>query len=87
MALACDITTLVNSSTCADADVLSRGQRLVNPCQVPLSMGFPRKEYQSGLSFPSPENLPDPGIKLRSPALQADSLSSEPSGKQVNSST
>ena len=50
-------------------------------------MGFPRKEYQSGLSFPSPENLPDPGIELRSPALQADSLSSEPSGKQVNSST
>ena len=50
-------------------------------------MGFPRKEYQSGLSFPSPENLPDPGTELRSPALQADSLSSEPSGKQVNSST
>ena len=50
-------------------------------------MGFPRKEYRGGLSFPSPENLPDPGIELRSPALQADSLSSEPSGKRVNSST
>ena len=48
------------------------------PLQAPLSMGFPRKEYWSGLSFPSPENLPDPGIELRSPALQADSLSSEP---------
>ena len=37
-------------------------------------MGFPRQEYWSGLSFPSPGDLPDPGIELRSPALQADSL-------------
>jgi len=37
-------------------------------------MGFPRQEYRSGLSFPSPGDLPDPGIKPRSPALQADSL-------------
>ena len=45
--------------------------------QVPLSMGFSRQEYQSGLPFPSQEDLPDPGIKPRSPALQADSLLSE----------
>ena len=49
--------------------------------QAPLSMGFSRPEYWSGLPFPSPGDLPDPGIKPRSPALQADSLSSEPPGK------
>ena len=42
--------------------------------QAPLSMGFPRQEYWSGLPFPSPGNLPDPGIQPVSPALQADSL-------------
>ena len=42
--------------------------------QVPLSMGFPRQEYWSGVSLPSPVDLPDPGIKPTSPALQADSL-------------
>ena len=41
---------------------------------VPLSMGFPRQEYWSGLPFLSPEDLPDPGIESASPALQADSL-------------
>ena len=45
--------------------------------QAPLSMGFSRQEYCSGLPFPSPGHLPDPGIKPRSPALQADSLPSE----------
>ena len=47
-------------------------------CQAPLSMGFPRQEYWSGLPFPSPGVLLDPGIELRSPALQADALPSEP---------
>ena len=42
-----------------------------------LSMGFPRQEYWSGLSFPSPGDLPDPGIELTSPALQVDSLPAE----------
>ena len=42
-------------------------------CQVPLSMGFSRKEYWNGLPFLSPGDLPDPGIEPRSPALQ-DSL-------------
>ena len=36
--------------------------------QAPLSMGFPRQEYWSGLPFPSPEDLPDPGIEPTSPA-------------------
>ena len=43
-------------------------------CQAPLSMGFPRQEYWSGLRFPPPRDLPNPGNELRSPALQADSL-------------
>ena len=51
------------------------------PHQAPLSMGFSRQEYWSGLSFPSPGDLPDPGIEPRSPALQADTLISEPPGK------
>ena len=48
--------------------------------QAPLSMEFSRQDYWSGLPFPSPGNLPNRGIKLRSPALQADSLPSEPLG-------
>ena len=48
------------------------------PCQASLSMEFSRQEYWSGLPFPSPGELPDPGIKPRSPALQVDSLLSEP---------
>ena len=46
-------------------------------CQAPLSMGFSRQEYWSGLPFPSPGDLPNPGIKPRSPASQADSLLTE----------
>ena len=49
--------------------------------QAPMSMGFSRQEYWSGLPFPSPGNLPDPGIELGSPAWQADSLLSEPPEK------
>ena len=45
--------------------------------------GFSRQEYWSGLPFPSPGALPDPGIEPRSPALQADALTSEPPGKHV----
>ena len=47
-------------------------------CQAPLSMGFSRQEYWSGLPFPSPGDLPHPGIEPGSPALQADCLLSEP---------
>ena len=46
--------------------------------QAPLSMGFPRQVYWSGLPFPSPGHLPLPGIEPESPALQAESLPSEP---------
>ena len=48
------------------------------------SMEFSRPEYWSGLPFPSPRDLPNPGIKRRSPALQADSLPAEPPGKHNN---
>ena len=44
-------------------------------------MGFSRQEYWSGLPFPSPGDLPDPGIEPRSPTLQANALTSEPPGK------
>ena len=46
--------------------------------QAPLSMGFSRQEYWGGLSFPSPGDLPDPGIESRFPKLQANALPSEP---------
>ena len=45
--------------------------------KVPLSVGFSRQEYWSGLPFPSPGDLPNPGIEPASPALQADSLPTE----------
>ena len=48
--------------------------------QAPLSMEFSRQKYQSGLPFPSPGDLPDPGIKPGSSALQADSLLTESLG-------
>ena len=51
--------------------------------QAPPFMGFSRQEYWSGLPFPSPGDLPDPGIEPRSPALQADALTSEPPGKKA----
>ena len=53
-------------------------------CQAPLSIGFSRQEYWSGLPFPPPGDHPDSGIEPEfpvSPALQADSLPTEPSGK------
>ena len=53
-------------------------------CQAPLSMGFPRQIYWSGLPFPFLGDLRDPEIEPESPALQADSLLSEPPGKPTN---
>ena len=50
---------------------------------APPPMGFSRQEYWSGLPFPSPGDLPDPGIEPRSPSLQADTLTSEPPGKPI----
>ena len=54
------------------------------PRQAPLSIGFSRQEYWSGLPFLSPGDLPNSGIEPRSPALPADSLPSEPPGKPKN---
>ena len=51
--------------------------------QASPSMGFSRQEYWSWLPFPSPGDLPDPGIKPGSPALEADALTSEPPGKPI----
>ena len=51
------------------------------PYQAPLSMEFSMQEYWVGLPFPSPGDLPDPGIEPRSPVLQADSFPVEPLGK------
>ena len=51
--------------------------------QIPLSMRFPRQEYWSGLPFPTPGDLPDPGIKLSSPSLQVDSLLMNRSGRNL----
>ena len=51
--------------------------------QAPQSMGFSRQEYWSGVPFPSPGDLPNPGIQPGSPSLQADTLPSEPPGKIV----
>ena len=67
---------------------LSRVQLFATPWtvayQAPSSMGFFRQEYWSGLPFPSPGDLPNPGIEPRSPTLQADALLSEPPGKSEN---
>ena len=49
--------------------------------QAPLSVGFSRQEYWSGLLHPPPGDHPDPGIKPRSPTVQVDSLPSKPPGK------
>ena len=66
---------------------LSRVQLFATPWtivyQAPLSMGFSRQEYWSELAFPSPEDLPYLGIESRSPALQADSLRSQPPAKPI----
>ena len=67
---------------------LSRVQLFATPWTVTYqaspSMGFSRQEYWSGLPFPSPGDVPDPGIEPVSPVLQADALTSEPQGSLVN---
>ena len=85
-----------NSSYCTAQGAISSAllqsfshvQLFVTPWTVaswaPLSMEFSRQEYWSGLPFPSLRHLSNPGIKPRSPALQADSLPSEASGKSHN---
>ena len=71
----------------ASVKSLSRVQLFATPwdvtCQAPLSMGFSRQEYWSGLPFPSPGDLPDPGMEPGFPELQADSLPTEPKGTHL----
>ena len=71
------------SPTCC-AELLSHVQLFLTPwtvaCQAPLFMEFSSQEYWSGQPFPSPGDLPNPGIQPRSPELQADSLWSESPG-------
>ena len=52
-------------------------------CQAPLSMGFPRQEYWSGLPFPFPRDHPDPGIEPASPVLARRLFTSKPPGKPI----
>ena len=70
---------------------LSRVRLFATPrtvaCQAPPSMGFSKQEYWSGLPLPSPGDLPDPGIEPESPALQAEALPREPSGKPTHDLT
>ena len=60
---------------------LTRCEPMTVTLQAPLSMGFSRQEYKNGLPFPSPGDLPHPGIKSESPVLQVDSLPPESPGK------
>ena len=72
---------------CVCGLVAKSGLTLATPwtvaCQALLSMEFSMQEYWSGLPFLSPGDLPNPGIKLKSPALQADSLPLQPPGKPL----
>ena len=72
----------------SESEVTQSCPTLCNPWtvahQAPPSMGFSRHEDWSGLPFPSPGDLPDPGIEPRSPTLQADTLTSAPPGKPLN---
>ena len=84
-------TFVSSGSTVPDAGVkvkvklLSHVQLFATPWMVAYqalrSMGFSSQEYWSGLPFPSPGDLPNPGIEPRSPALQTDALPSDPPGK------
>ena len=71
----CEVKVLVAQSYPMLCDLMD--------CNPPgtSALGFSSQEYWTGLPFPSPGDLPDPGIESRSPTLQGDSLLSEPSGK------
>ena len=80
------ITTTVSGCAWLIFDLLF-AYAMKNKChQAPLSMGFSRQEYWNGLPFPSPGDLPNPGIEPGFPALQTDSLLSKPPGKPLVSS-
>ena len=79
---------LISIIPISEVKSLSRVQLFATPWsvahQAPPSMEFSRQEEWSGLSFPSPGDLPDPGIEPRSPALLADTLPSVPPGNRGN---
>ena len=91
--LPCNSRVLSPSSVCVCVCVWARALSVTSKslwpmdCSLPapLSLEFPRQEHWRGLPFPFPGVLPDPGIKLRSPALQMDSLLTEPPGKPIYS--
>ena len=66
---------------CVPAQLLSRVQLPATPCQAPLAVGLSWQEYWSGLPFPLPGDLPNPGIELESPALAGGFSTTEPPGK------
>ena len=78
-----------NQKSESESEVVQSCPTLCDPVdciahQAPRSLGFSRQEYWSGLPFPSPGDLPDPGIESRSPTLQADALTSDPPENQKN---
>ena len=77
-----NIQTAVVACMCSDSQLFATPWTVVS--QTPLSMGVSRQKHWSGLPFPSPGDLPDPGIEPGSAAFQADSLLSEPPGKSKN---
>ena len=74
MAFTIGLTNLPNGGGLVAKSCLTLATPWTVACKAPLSMGFSRQEYWSGLPFPSPGVLPDLGMEARSPALQADSL-------------
>ena len=80
----------LSSEVWSEVKSLSRVWLFATPWNIaywaPPSMGFSRQEYWSGLPFPSPGDLPNPGIKTRSPALPVDALPSETQGKSPSRS-
>ena len=76
------------TTPCGGGDLVTKScPTLATPwtvaCQAPLSMGFSRQQYWSGLLFPFPGDLPNPGIEPQSSALQADSLPTELRGQPI----
>ena len=69
---------------CFITQIMSDSLQPCGACQAPLSMGIPQARIQSGLPCPPPGDLPNPGIKPRSPASQVDSLPAESQGKPQN---
>ena len=83
-----DVFTLTVLWVCREVGLVTKSCPALKTSQMvahqgPLSMGFPKQEYGSGLPFPSSGELPNPGIKPRLSALQADSLPTEPPGKPL----